>query len=364
MKSRRRKYLLAICVAAIVIAAIVTGVVLLTGDDEVAVAPIPGLEPSDDDRPVSEKVWPATLALHVELDAAQANQPADVAPLDGKMFVADTGHGRLVVVSPDGKISAELDQQDDPKLTLSGPMAVAAHEGQLYVADSDAGRVLVVAPSGAVGRVITLAKGSSADALPVRPIGIAVWNDGSFAVSDAANNRLNKYDSQGNLVWTVGTGERASVDNGFNGPSGLALDKNGNVYVVDVLNSKVKKYSPDGTFLYAFGQAGDRAGQFSRAKAVALDDAGNIYVSDGLGAAVQVFSETGSFLGFIGRKDPTDPKSVSLFEAPHGVEIVDGKLYVIDRFAGLFVFDLPNTTPATTQPDATQPAATQPSAND
>jgi len=364
MKSRRRKYLLAICVAAIVIAAIVTGVVLLTGDDEVAVAPIPGLEPSDDDRPVSDKVWPATLALHVELDPAQANQPADVAPLDGKMFVADTGHGRLLVVGADGKNTDVLDQQDDPQLTLSGPMALATHQGQLYVADSDAGRVLVVAPSGAVSRVFTLAKGSSADALPVRPIGIAVWNDGSFAVSDAANNRLNKYDSEGNLVWTVGTGERASGENGLNGPSGLALDKDGNVYVVDVLNSKVKKYSSDGTFLYAFGQAGDRAGQFSRAKAVALDDAGNIYVSDGLGAAVQVFNQQGSFVGFVGRRDPTDPKSVSLFNAPHGLKIVDGKLYVVDRFAGLFVFDLPSTTPTSVQPDSTQPNATQPSAND
>jgi sugar lactone lactonase YvrE len=355
MKSRRRKYLLAIGVAAVVIAAIVTGVVLLTGDDEVAVAPIPGLEPSDEDRPVSDKLWPATLALHVEFDAAQANQPADVAPLDGKMFVADTGHGRLLAVSADGKNIDVLDQQDDPKLTLSGPMAVAAHQGELYVADSNAGQVVVVAPSGKVGRVITLAKGAAADALEVRPIGIAVWNDGSFAVSDTANNRLNKYNPEGNLVWTVGTGQRASGENGFNGPSGLALDKDGNIYVVDVLNSKVKKYSSDGAFVYSFGQAGDRAGQFSRAKAVALDDAGNIYVSDGLGAAVQVFSQTGAFLGFLGRKDPADPKSVSLFQAPHGLKIVNGKLYVVDRFAGLFVFDLPSTTPTTAQPDTAQP---------
>jgi DNA-binding beta-propeller fold protein YncE len=124
-------------------------------------------------------------------------------------------------------------------------------------------------------------------------------------------------------------------------PGGVALDKDGNVYVVDILNSQVKKYSSDGKFLFSFGQAGDAAGQFSRAKAVAVDDAGNIYVSDGLQDAIEVFDQTGVYVGFVGRKDPTDTNSGSLFQAPYGVKIVNGKLYVVDRYAGLFVFDLP-----------------------
>jgi hypothetical protein len=122
--------------------------------------------------------------------------------------------------------------------------------------------------------------------------------------------------------------------------------------VVDVLNAKVKKYSSDGKFLFAFGQVGDGAGQFSRAKAVAVDDAGNIYVSDGLQVAVQVFDQAGTYEGLVGRQDPANPKSDPLFQVPHGLKIVGGKLYVVDRYAGLFVFDLtgvPATTSTTTK---------------
>jgi hypothetical protein len=97
---------------------------------------------------------------------------------------------------------------------------------------------------------------------------------------------------------------------------------------------------------------GDGAGQFSRAKAVAVDDAGNIYVSDGLQVAVQVFDQTGVYEGLVGRQDPKDPKSDPLFQVPHGLKIIDNKLYVVDRYAGLFVFDLTgaqSTTSTTTK---------------
>jgi DNA-binding beta-propeller fold protein YncE len=325
-----------------VVAAVVT--MLVSGEEEIA--PIPGMAGEEGERPVTDKVWGAPLALHMAVDPQQADQPADLALLEGKIYLLDTGRGRLVELSSDGKVSRVLDQQVDPKLVLSIPMALASHQGQLYVANSGAGQVLVVNPSGAVTRVISLAKGNTADALPPRPLGIVIWNDGSFAVSDANNHRLLKYDTNGNLLWTVGSGTRGEGENGFNVPSGLALDSAGNVYVVDVLNSQVKKYSSDGKFLSAFGEAGDRAGQFSRPKAVAVDDAGNVYVSDGLQVAVQVFDQGGSFLGFVGRKDPADPNSEPLFRAPHGLKIVDGKLYVVDRYAGLFVFDLQGVSQA------------------
>ena len=350
MKSRRVSFLAVAGVTAVLVATIILAgcTSAENGEPETSEVPttfgelVPGQAPGNESRQVSDKVWQATLALHVDIDPSQqADQPADVAPLDGKLFLVDTGHGRLLEVSADGKSFRVLDEQVDPQLVLSSPMAVASNQGQLYVADSGAGRVLIMAASGTVSRVIELARGNSADALPTRPIGIVVWSDGSFAVSDANNHRLIKYDADGNLLWTVGSGVPGTGETGFNVPGGIALDKDGNVYVVDILNAQVKKYSADGTFLSAFGESGDTAGKFSRAKAVAVDDAGNIYVSDGLGAAVQVFDQEGIYLGFVGREDPADQNSDSLFEAPHGLKVSDGRLYVVDRFAGLFVFDLP-----------------------
>jgi sugar lactone lactonase YvrE len=351
MKWSRRK-ILAVAGGVIVVAVVVVGAVALTGGFSPGgenVAPIPGMEPSDEARPVSDKVWPASLARQIPLDASlQADQPADLALLNGNAYLLDMGGGRLLELSADGKLSKVLDKQVDPQLALSLPMAIANSNGQLYVADSGSGKVIVVNADGKVSRVFTLAKGASTDGETPRPIGIAIWNDGSFAVSDANNNRVTKYGPDGSVIWTLGVGYPESGPNGFNTPSGLALDKDGNLYVVDILNARVKKYSSDGKFLFDFGQLGDAAGQFARPKRVALDDSGNIYVSDGLQAAVEVFDQGGNYLGLVGRKDPTDKNSTSLFTTPDGLKIVDGKLYVVDRFAGVFVFDLPASQAATT----------------
>ena len=349
MKSRRRWYLVIAGAAVVVIAAVVVSVVMLNGGGE-KVAPIPGMEPADGSRQVTNQVWPAPLALAIPIDPKQVDQPVDLAIIDGTMYLADPTGGRIVQVSADGKSLKVLDKQIDPQLTLTSPMAITSFQGQLYVLDTGGDRVLVVSPSGTVAKVMTLAKGASSDPYIPMPLGIAVASDGSLVVSDGGNHRLTKYGPDGHVVWTVGTGARATADKGFNNPVGVALDQDGNVYVVDSLNGQVKKFSPDGKLLLAFGQAGDRAGDLARPKAVAVDNLGNVYVSDGLMAAVDVYDKSGNFVGFLGRKDPSDQNSKSLFQAPHGLKIVDGKLYVVDRFQGIFEFNLPSTQPATAQP--------------
>ncbi len=133
MRSRRRRYLLAAGVAVVLVAAIVVGGCTDSGENEVTAPPgelIPGQGPENESRVVSDKVWQATLALHVDIDpSAQADQPADLAPLDGKIILVDTGHGRLVELTADGKSSRVLDEQVDPKLVLSAPMAAASVRG-------------------------------------------------------------------------------------------------------------------------------------------------------------------------------------------------------------------------------------------
>ncbi len=341
MSTRRRKKFLIL--AGIVVLGILVAVlvpVLVIGKGEApSVPPIPGLG-EEEERPVTDRVWAATLLKQFPLDPAQADQPADIAvPAEDEFVVLDSARGRLLELDGQGQVLRILDQNTDPSLVLSLPMAVSSLGGTLYVADS-AGKVVVLSAEGTVQKVVELAKGASVDALPPRPLGVVVWGDGSFAVSDANNHRLLKYDAEGGLEWSAGAGTRSSEPAGFNVPGGLALDKDGNLYVVDVLNSQIKKYSPQGQFLWAFGEAGDRAGQFSRPKAVAVDGAGNVYVSDSLQVAIQVFYPNGEFGGFIGRKEPTNPESDSLFRAPHGLKIVGNRLYVVDRYTGVFVFDL------------------------
>jgi hypothetical protein len=57
-----------------------------------------------------------------------------------------------------------------------------------------------------------------------------------------------------------------------------------------------------------------------------------VYVSDEKSASVAAFGADGAYLGSIGQGQ---------LQAPYGVKVKDGLLYVMDRLAGLFVFRLP-----------------------
>ena len=296
---------------------------------------------------VSSKFYPAQLTLSIPLihtdaegkpTAESAAMPADAAVIDGRVFVLDTDNGRILELGSQGEVVRALDQSGDDKLKIKGAMAMTEHQGKLYIANSNEGTVLLLDPSGRVEDVIT--PKAQAGEHPLRPIGIAVAADGQIVLSDPDNHRVLRVSPSGELVATLGSGKRDSGDYGFNTPGAVALDGEGNLYVLDMLNSAVKKYSPDGQFLLSIGGAGDTEGSFSRPKGLAVDGVGNVFVSDALMVAVQVFLPTGEYAGFIGRQEPENKESDSLFQWPSGLKAVGGTLYVVDRFAGLFEFRL------------------------
>jgi DNA-binding beta-propeller fold protein YncE len=328
----------------------IAGIALVTGVLAVlfAVWLLPGDEPSDapppipghgDERPlgmVTDLAYPAELLWDNPLDSA--SMPADVALLDDRVFVLDTNNNRILEIDDAGEVLQELDVQSDSRLVLQNPMAVTTHESKLYVANSGAGNVIVLTAEGVVERVVTPKIAPAERAL--RPLGIAVGRNGDIFLSDPDNHRTVHLDQDGGLVSTLGSGLRDSGEYGFNTPGGLFLDDRGNLYVVDILNYSVKKYSPSGEFLFSIGEAGDTEGAFSRPKAVAVDGKGRMFVSDTLLVAVEVFEPDGIYLGFIGRRDPEDKRSESMFQAPHGLKIDGDTLYVVDRFAGLFALQV------------------------
>jgi DNA-binding beta-propeller fold protein YncE len=298
---------------------------------------------------VSAKVFPAPLVQHLEApiaggqaEAAGWKQPSDLAFLEERRFVLDTGNDRILEGEESGTVHRVLDHRTDERLGLQGAMAIASDNQYVYVANSGTSEVLVLEPSGQVAKVVALEKAEPEDRTRPRPIGLAVTREDELLVSDGDNHRVLRYGRDGRLLQAIGSGERAAGMDGFNTPAGLSLDEQGNIYVVDILNGRVVQLSPDGAYVRQFGRLGDTAGTLSRPKDVAVDPAGNVYVSDSLLASVQVFDQQGEYLGFIGREKTHDRRSFSLFRAPAGITIHQDRLYVVDRFAGLFVFDLPS----------------------
>jgi NHL repeat len=80
-----------------------------------------------------------------------------------------------------------------------------------------------------------------------RSITVTFNPDGSFAVADAGNHRVQTFDKDRNHVATWGT--FGPGENELIAPTDIATDANGNVYVFDEGPNLVKEFTADGTFV-------------------------------------------------------------------------------------------------------------------
>ncbi len=171
------------------------------------------------------------------------------------------------------------------------------------------------------------------------PTDIAVSDDGSFYVSDGyGNSRVAKFSKDGTYLFEWG--KFGNKQGEFNIPHGIDLDKKGNVYVADRENNRIQKFDAEGNFiavwqnkiteqLYSvvidkknnhlfgidymtvndtiikgsdifrfdlntnlqmqFGRTGFYDGPISRYHDILIDDEGSIYVGDILGNKLQKF---------------------------------------------------------------------------
>ncbi len=79
------------------------------------------------------------------------------------------------------------------------------------------------------------------------PLGVAVDESGNIYVAEYGNHRIQKFDSEGNLLARWGT--RGPGDGQFDHPRGVAVDGSGNVYVADTGNNRIQKFDSGGGFL-------------------------------------------------------------------------------------------------------------------
>jgi uncharacterized repeat protein (TIGR01451 family) len=196
---------------------------------------------------------------------ARFNRPTGitVTPLDGFVYVADTGNREVRILYTGGPFVPAFSVTESA--ALKTPAAVAAtFRGSIYVADSGDGVLRLMTPVTGTTGLFTLSTVASFD----KPSGLAVDLPGNVYVS--AGGAVQKLAPNGTITMLAG---------GFNQPGALALDALGNLYLCDRGDNVLRKIAPSG-LVTTVAPFADPAGV-----AVAAD--GSVYVAEAGARAVR-----------------------------------------------------------------------------
>jgi streptogramin lyase len=169
---------------------------------------------------------------------------------------------------------------------------VVNSEGQVLVVDSANNRIEKFSSEGAY--VSAFGTAGSGNGQLKEPQGIALDSVGNVWVADSGNNRVEEFSSAGAFVKTVGS--LGSESGKLKAPSDLAFDPKGNLWVSDSGNSRVEKFNKEGAYVSEFGSAGSEPGKLKEPKGIAIDAGEHVWVADTANNRVEEFSGSGSLL--------------------------------------------------------------------
>jgi RHS repeat-associated protein len=218
---------------------------------------------------------------------------------------------------------------------LSAPAGVATDsEGNAWVADTAHNRIQEFNSKGELLRAFG-AVGSANGELR-SPRGVAIDSKGNLWVADTGNSRVQEFNSKGEFIRKFGS--EGTGTGQFRGLQDLTVDPEGHVWTLEggskfLADNRVQEFSSEGTYITGFGSFGSENGQLNSAKGIATDSKGNVWVADTGNNRIQEFKPSGEFI----RKFGSEGTGNGQFKAPQDLAFdAEGKLWVADTGNGRF----------------------------
>ena len=177
-------------------------------------------------------------------------------------------------------------------------------------------------------RILSFGELGEAEGQFNQPIGVCTDYEGQIYVADSKNNRVQKFDTDGNFLAAF-TGEDSSCG-ALKSPTGVKLDRAGRLVVVDRGNSRIAVLTSELEFVSMFEAPRTGLGQLSDPWDVAFDKYGFVYVTDMNQHCIQIYNPDGEFRGRIG----SSGTQKGHFSRPSGI--------AIDQFGMIYVCEFGN----------------------
>ena len=121
-----------------------------------------------------------------------------------------------------------------------------------------------------------------------RPAGLT-YESGMVYVADTKNNRIEKFDKQGNFVQMWGTKEREPGQ--LVNPVSISSDPNSEyLYVAHGGDKRIEVFDKHGKYIESWGLAGVGNGQLKRAVSITFGNDNRVYVTDKDKSVIDIFS--------------------------------------------------------------------------
>jgi phospholipase C len=234
----------------------------------------------------------------------------------GHVWVADTGHDRVVEFSAAGRELAAFGTDLDQPAGIATDAA-----GHVWAADTGHDRVVEFSAAGRVLAIVGPARGGHGQLN--HPVALAVTPSGDVWVADQGHRRVVEFSAGGSyrISFAVPT------------PAGVALDARGDIWVSSpgyAPASSVREYSPAGHQLRSFGVTQAGYGDLGNPGGIAVGPAGRIYLAQPDYGLVSVFSPDGSFYTEFGLQ-PDPARAGEDLEFPQAVAVAaTGPIWVAD----------------------------------
>jgi sugar lactone lactonase YvrE len=227
----------------------------------------------------------------------------------GNLYVGDGGNSRLQEITTAGVYEAQWGSACGGCVTygIYNSIAVNSAGSTLYVWNiSNTGSPgLIFILSNSLGSSASFgSQGTGNGQFQNYIYGLAVDASGNVYATDYGNNRVQKFDYQGNYLnqW----GAQGTGTGKFNGPTGIAVDSQGNIYVSDGGNKRVEKFDSGENYVTQWGSPGTADAQFGGygPGSVAVDGSNNVYVTDWSNSRIEKYSSAGAYIGQFNANTP------------------------------------------------------------
>jgi sugar lactone lactonase YvrE len=111
-------------------------------------------------------------------------------------------------------------------------------------------------------------------------------------------------------------GSNGSGNGQFKNPFGVAIDNSGAVYVVDMYNNRIEKFDQQGNYLGQFGNTGTETEKLLQPRMIAVAPNGNLWVTDTGNQRLAQYTPGGAYVRQF--KDSTLPAPFGIASAPGG----------------------------------------------